>query len=130
VSVLRHPHARVDIDPDTTPEDFGRPGHIFPLRAKTGGVLRRAGHTEATIDLSRLAGFEPAGICVEIMNDDGTMARVPDLVKIAKQFDLKLVTIKDLIEYRLLSDSLIEEVTRVDMPTKYGHFKLVAFKEK
>src|SRR6478609_9385125 len=118
------------IDPNTKPEDLGRPGHIFPLRAKKGGVLRRTGHTEATVDLARLAGFEPVGVLVEIMNEDGTMARLPQLRKIADKFDLKIVSIKDLIEYRLKTDSLIEEVTRVDMPTKYGHFKLVAFKEK
>ena len=118
------------IDPNTKPEDLGRPGHIFPLRAKKGGVLRRAGHTEATVDLARLAGFESVGVLVEIMNEDGTMARLPQLKKIAKKFDLKIISIKDLIEYRLKTDSLIEEITRVDMPTKYGHFKLVAFKEK
>lgn len=118
------------INPQTKPEDLGRPGHIFPLRAKKGGVLRRTGHTEATVDLARLAGFEPAGVLVEVMNEDGTMARLPQLMEIAKKFDLKIVSIKDLIEYRLQSDSLIEEVTRVEMPTKYGHFKLVAFKEK
>ena len=118
------------IDPATTPADLGRPGHVFPLRAKKGGVLRRAGHTEASIDLARLAGFEPAGVLVEIINDDGTMARVPELQVIAKEYDLKLISIKDLIEYRLKTDSLIEEIVRVDMPTKFGHFKLVAFKEK
>jgi 3,4-dihydroxy 2-butanone 4-phosphate synthase/GTP cyclohydrolase II len=118
------------IDPATKPDDLGRPGHIFPLRAKKGGVLRRAGHTEATIDLARLAGFEPAGVLVEIMNEDGTMARLPELREIARKFDLKLISIKDLIEYRLKSDTLIEEIVRVDMPTKYGHFKLVAFSEK
>ncbi|HLZ89922.1 MAG TPA: bifunctional 3,4-dihydroxy-2-butanone-4-phosphate synthase/GTP cyclohydrolase II [Puia sp.] len=118
------------IDPATKPEDLGRPGHIFPLRAKRGGVLRRAGHTEATIDLARLAGFEPAGVLVEIMNEDGTMARLPQLLEIAKKFDLRVISIKDLIEYRLKIDSLIEEVVRVDMPTKYGDFKLIAFREK
>ncbi|MDR3713026.1 MAG: bifunctional 3,4-dihydroxy-2-butanone-4-phosphate synthase/GTP cyclohydrolase II [Puia sp.] len=118
------------VDPSTKPEDLGRPGHIFPLRAKKGGVLRRAGHTEATIDLARLAGFEPAGVLVEIMNEDGTMARLPELLEIAKKFDLRVVSIKDLIEYRLKTDSLIEEIVRVDMPTKYGHFKLIAFREK
>jgi 3,4-dihydroxy 2-butanone 4-phosphate synthase/GTP cyclohydrolase II len=118
------------IDPATQVADLGRPGHIFPLRAKDGGVLRRTGHTEATIDLARLAGFEPAGVLVEIMNEDGTMARLPELKEIAKKFDLKIVSIKDLIEYRLKTDSLIEEIVRVDLPTKYGHFKLVAFKEK
>ena len=118
------------IDPETKPEDLGRPGHIFPLKAKQGGVLRRAGHTEATIDLARLAGFEAAGVLVEIMNEDGSMARLPELRKIAKKFDLKLISIKDLIEYRLKTDSLIEEIVRVDMPTEHGHFKLIAFREK
>lgn len=118
------------INPDTKPEELGRPGHIFPLRARDGGVLRRTGHTEATVDLARLAGFESAGVLVEIMNEDGSMARLPELKKIAKKFDLKIISIKDLIEYRLKTDSLIEEVVRVDMPTKYGQFKLVAFKEK
>src|SRR4029079_15563744 len=118
------------IDPSTKPEEFGKPGHIFPLRAKKGGVLRRAGHTEATIDIARLAGLEPAGVLVEIMNEDGSMARLPELRVLAKKFDLKLISIKDLIEYRLKSDTLIEEIVRVDMPTKYGDFKLVAFYEK
>src|SRR6476620_6055788 len=118
------------IDPATQPGDLGRPGHIFPLRAKDGGVLRRTGHTEATIDLARLAGFEPAGVLVEIMNEDGTMARLPELQDLAKKFDLKIISIKDMIEYRMKRDSLIEEIVRVDMPTKYGHFKLVAFQEK
>ncbi|HXB32691.1 MAG TPA: bifunctional 3,4-dihydroxy-2-butanone-4-phosphate synthase/GTP cyclohydrolase II [Puia sp.] len=118
------------IDPATRPEDLGRPGHIFPLRAKRGGVLRRAGHTEATIDLARLAGYEPAGVLVEIMNEDGTMARMPELGEIATRHGLKIISIKDLIEFRLKTDSLIEEIVRVDMPTKYGHFKLIAFKEK
>lgn len=118
------------IDPNTKPEDLGRPGHIFPLRAKKGGVLRRTGHTEATVDLARLAGFEPAGVLVEIMNEDGTMARLPELIEIAKKFDFKIISIKDLIEYRIKRDSLIEEIVQVDMPTKYGHFKLVAFQEK
>lgn len=118
------------INPNTKPEDLGRPGHIFPLRAKKGGVLRRTGHTEATVDLARLAGFEPVGVLVEIMNEDGTMARLPQLRKIADRFNLKIVSIKDLIEYRLKTDSTIEEIVQVDMPTKYGQFKLVAFKEK
>ncbi len=118
------------IHPDTKPSDLGRPGHIFPLKAMTGGVLRRAGHTEATVDLARLAGLEPAGVLVEVMNEDGTMARLPQLIEIARKFDLKIISIKDLIEYRLTSDSLVEEIVRVDMPTKNGHFKLVAFKEK
>jgi 3,4-dihydroxy 2-butanone 4-phosphate synthase/GTP cyclohydrolase II len=118
------------IDPNTKPEELGKPGHIFPLRAKKGGVLRRAGHTEAAVDLARLAGHEPSGVLVEIMNEDGSMARVPDLVEIARKFDFKIVSIKDLIEYRIRRDSLIEEIVSVDMPTKYGHFKLVAFQEK
>lgn len=118
------------INPETTPEELGRPGHIFPLRAKKGGVLRRAGHTEATIDLARLAGFEPAGVLVEIMNEDGSMARLPQLMEIAKQFDMKIVSIKDLIEYRMERDTLIEEIVRVEMPTKYGNFTLVAFADK
>lgn len=118
------------IDSSTTPEDLGRPGHIFPLRAKKGGVLRRAGHTEAAVDLARLAGFEPAGVLVEIMNDDGSMARLSELKEIAKKFDFKIVSIKDLIEFRIKRDSLIEEIVRVDMPTQYGHFKLIAFQEK
>src|SRR4026208_207210 len=102
------------INPYTRPSDLGRPGHIFPLRAKKGGVLRRTGHTEATVDLARLAGFESAGVLVEIMNEDGTMARLPQLRRIADKFQLKIVSIKDLIEYRLKTDSLIEEVTRVN----------------
>src|SRR4051794_19556384 len=107
------------VDPATKAEDLGRPGHIFPLRAKKGGVLRRTGHTEATIDLARLAGFAPAGVLVEIMNADGTMARLPQLMEIAKKFDLKLVSIKDLIAYRLCKETLIKEEERVHMPTKY-----------
>jgi 3,4-dihydroxy 2-butanone 4-phosphate synthase / GTP cyclohydrolase II len=118
------------IDPATRPEELGRPGHIFPLRAKKGGVLRRAGHTEASIDLARLAGFEPAGVLVEILNEDGTMARLPELMELAKKFDFRIISIKDLIEYRLKRDSLIDEIVRVDMPTRYGHFKLIAFQEK
>ena len=118
------------VDHTTKPSALGRPGHIFPLRATTGGVLRRTGHTEAAVDLARLAGLEPAGVLVEVMNEDGTMARLPQLMEIAKKFDLRIISIKDLIDYRLKTDSLIEELVRVDMPTKYGHFKLVAFKEK
>lgn len=117
------------IDPNTKPEDLGRPGHIFPLRARSEGVLRRSGHTEATVDLARLAGFEPAGVLVEIMNDDGTMARLPELLEIAKKFDLKIISIKDLIEYRLRTESLIEEEVRVQMPTKHGNFELIAFRQ-
>jgi len=118
------------VDPETRPADLGRPGHIFPLKAKSGGVLRRSGHTEATVDLARLAGFEPAGVLVEIMNEDGTMARLPQLREIAQQWNLKLISIKDLIEFRLQQDSLIEEIVRVEMPTKYGHFQMIAFKDK
>jgi len=118
------------ISADTKPEELGKPGHIFPLRAKKGGVLRRAGHTEAAVDLARLAGLEPSGVLVEIMNEDGSMARLSDLILIAKKFDFKIISIKDLIEYRIKRDSLIDEIVRVDMPTKYGHFKLVAFQEK
>lgn len=119
-------------DPATKPDNLGRPGHIFPLRSKAGGVLRRVGHTEAATDLIRLAGYAyPYGaVLVEIMNDDGSMARLPDLMEVAKKFDLKIISIRDLIEYRLQRDSLIEEVVRVNMPTKYGDFTMVAFKEK
>ena len=117
------------INPDTKPDDLGRPGHIFPLRARNEGVLRRAGHTEATVDLARLAGFEPAGVLVEIMNDDGTMARLPELREIAKKFDLKIISIKDLIEYRLRTERLVEEEVHVHMPTKYGDFELYAFRQ-
>lgn len=117
------------VNPDTRAADLGRPGHIFPLRAKKGGVLRRTGHTEATIDMSRLAGFEPAGVLVEIMNEDGTMARLPQLKEIAKKFDLKLISIKDLIAYRLKAETLIKEEVRVQLPTKYGQFELIAFEQ-
>jgi 3,4-dihydroxy 2-butanone 4-phosphate synthase/GTP cyclohydrolase II len=117
------------IDPGTKPKDLGKPGHIFPLRAKAGGVLRRAGHTEAAVDLSRLAGYEPAGLIVEIMNEDGSMARLPELKAIAKKFDLKIITIEDLISYRMQHETLIEEIVEVDMPTKFGDFKLKAFKQ-
>lgn len=117
------------INPNTKPAELGKPGHIFPLRAKSGGVLRRAGHTEASIDLARLAGFEPAGVIVEIMNDDGTMARLPQLRKIADKFNLKLVSIEALIEYRLKHESLIERLVDVDLPTKSGHFDLVAYRQ-
>ena len=115
------------IDPKTKPEDLGRPGHIFPLRAKNGGVLRRSGHTEATIDLARFAGHGDAGVLVEIMNEDGTMARLPQLREIADKHNLKLVSIKDLIAYRLEKETLIKEEVRVKMPTKYGEFELIAF---
>jgi 3,4-dihydroxy 2-butanone 4-phosphate synthase/GTP cyclohydrolase II len=138
------------VNPKTKPQDLAKPGHIFPLQAKTGGVLRRAGHTEAAIDLARLADFEPAGIIVEILNDDGTMARLPELKKIAKKFNLKIISIADLIKYRLKYDSLIERIGRdaiyrvsnsnakdainrvsagVKLPTEYGDFNLVAYKQ-
>lgn len=120
---------RALIDPATKPEDLGRPGHIFPLRAKRGGVLRRAGHTEAAIDFARLAGFKPGGVLVEIMNEDGSMARLPDLVKVAERFKLKLVSIKDLIEYRIKKETLISRDVEVDMPTDHGHFRLIAFQQ-
>jgi 3,4-dihydroxy 2-butanone 4-phosphate synthase/GTP cyclohydrolase II len=120
---------RALVDPETKPEELGKPGHIFPLRAKRGGVLRRSGHTEAAIDFARLAGFKPAGVLVEIMNEDGSMARLPDLVKVAKRFNLKLVSIKDLIEYRLKKESLIKREIEVDMPTEHGHFKLIAYEQ-
>ena len=117
------------IEPNTKPNELGKPGHIFPLRAKKGGVLRRAGHTEAAVDISRLAGYEPAGLIVEIMNEDGSMARLPQLVDIAKKFDLKIVSIEDLIAYRMQHETLIEELVQIDLPTKYGDFKLKAFKQ-
>ena len=117
------------IKTSTKPKDLGKPGHIFPLRAKAGGVLRRAGHTEAAVDLSRLAGFEPAGLIVEIMNEDGSMARLPELIEISKKFDLKIITIESLIAYRMQHETLIKEVVEVDLPTKYGDFKLKAFKQ-
>ena len=118
------------VDPYTRAEDLGRPGHIFPLKAKKNGVLRRSGHTEATIDFARLAGFKPAGVLVEIMNDDGSMARLPDLRKVADRFNLKLVSIKDLIAYRLRNESLIEKKSSVEMPTEYGKFQLHAYQKK
>ena len=117
------------IDPTTKSDDLGKPGHIFPLRAKKGGVLRRAGHTEAATDLSRLAGFESAGVIVEILNEDGTMARLPELFVIAQKFNLKIVSIADLIEYRIKNESLIERIVDVKMPTTHGDFQLIAFKE-
>ena len=118
------------VDPNSKASDFGRPGHIFPLISKKGGVLRRAGHTEATKDLAKFAGFEPVGILCEIMNDDGSMARVPDLAKVAKQHDLKLITIQDLITYKRKKEMFVEETSVVDMPTKYGKFKLHTFLNK
>jgi len=118
------------VDDNTTPEMLAKPGHIFPLRSKKGGVLRRTGHTEATTDLAKLAGLKPAGVLVEIMNEDGSMARLPQLLEISKKHNIKIISIKDLIEYRLKQDALVEEITRVQMPTKYGNFTMVAFKEK
>lgn len=116
-------------DPETKPEELGRPGHIFPLRAKKEGVLRRAGHTEAAIDFARLAGFRPAGVLVEIMNRDGSMARLPDLIKVAKKFRLKLVSIKDLIAYRMKDESLVRRQVEVNMPTEIGQFRMVAYQQ-
>lgn len=117
------------VDPSIRPEELGKPGHIFPLKARKGGVLRRAGHTEAAVDLARLAGLQPAGVIVEILNEDGTMARTPDLFKIAEKFDLKFITIKDLIEYRIINETLISEEADIKLPTEYGDFKLKAFKQ-
>ena len=117
------------VDPSTQPTDLGRPGHIFPLKSRSEGVLRRTGHTEASMDFARLAGFKPSGVLIEILNEDGSMARLPDLRVIADKFDLKLVTIKDLIEYRLAKESLIKREIGVNMPTEWGSFELVAFKQ-
>lgn len=117
------------VDPKTKPEDLGRPGHIFPLKAKTGGVLRRTGHTEASMDFARLAGFKPSGVLVEVLNEDGTMARLPELRQIADKFNMKLVSIKDLIAYRLETESLIKREIGVDLPTELGHFDLIAFRQ-
>jgi len=116
-------------DKDTKPADFGRPGHIFPLRAKEGGVLRRTGHTEASIDLARLAGFKPAGILVEILNEDGTMARLPQLKKVAKKFDLKIISIEDLVAYRMKYDSLIYKTEDFPIQTRFGEFRLRSYKQ-
>lgn len=117
------------IDPQTQPGDFAKPGHIFPLKAKRGGVLRRTGHTEATIDIARMAGFEPAGVLVEIMNEDGTMARLPQLVDIAARFDLKIISIADLVAYRIEHETLIRKTEIVHMPTEYGDFELHAYEQ-
>jgi 3,4-dihydroxy 2-butanone 4-phosphate synthase / GTP cyclohydrolase II len=116
------------VDPQTKPYDLGRPGHIFPLRAKNGGVLRRTGHTEAAVDLARMAGFSPVGILVEILNEDGSMARLPQLIEVAKKFDLKIISIEELIQYRLRTETLIEREVEVKMPTVHGNFQLHAFK--
>jgi 3,4-dihydroxy 2-butanone 4-phosphate synthase/GTP cyclohydrolase II len=118
------------VDPNTKPEQLGRPGHIFPLKAKNRGVLRRSGHTEAAVDLARLAGLYPSGVLVEIMNDDGSMARLPELYEIAKKFDLKLVAIKDLISYLIQRESLIERGEEVLLPTYFGDFRIIPFKQK
>jgi 3,4-dihydroxy 2-butanone 4-phosphate synthase/GTP cyclohydrolase II len=115
------------IDPTMKPSDFGRPGHIFPLKSKPGGVLRRTGHTEATVDISVLAGFEPCGVLVEILNEDGTMARLPQLMEIAKRFDLKIISIEDLISYRLEKESIVSRQVEVDMPTAHGDFRLIDY---
>ena len=117
-------------DPKTKPSDLGRPGHINPLRARSRGVLRRAGHTEAAVDLARLAGLYPAGALIEIINEDGTMARLPQLIEVAKKFDIKIICIKDLISYRLKTESIVENGVEVDLPTQYGHFHLIPFRQK
>ena len=117
------------IDPGVSEGAFNRPGHIFPLKARHGGVLRRAGHTEAGVDLAKLAGLRPAAVIVEIMNEDGTMARLPDLRKVADRFDMKLITIDNLIKYRLENESMIERQISVKMPTEHGDFEMVAFKQ-
>jgi 3,4-dihydroxy 2-butanone 4-phosphate synthase/GTP cyclohydrolase II len=117
------------VDENIRPEELGRPGHIFPLKARKEGVLRRTGHTEAAMDFAKLAGFKPSGVLIEVLNEDGTMARLPDLRRMADKFNLKLVTIKDLVEYRLKTESLIKREIGVDMPTEHGHFDLIAFKQ-
>lgn len=116
-------------NPNSTPETFGKPGHIFPLRAKNKGVLRRAGHTEAAVDLTQMAGLQPAAALIEIMNENGTMARLPELMEIATQFDLKIISIADLIAHRIKAETLIEKGVEVNMPTAYGNFKLIPFKQ-
>ncbi|WP_373818437.1 bifunctional 3,4-dihydroxy-2-butanone-4-phosphate synthase/GTP cyclohydrolase II [Porphyromonas loveana] len=117
-------------DPNTRPSDLGRPGHICPLRARSRGVLRRAGHTEAAVDLARLCGMQPAAALIEIINEDGTMARLPQLWEVAKRFGLKIIAIKDLIAYRLRQESIVEKGVEVDMPTESGHFRLIPFRQK
>jgi 3,4-dihydroxy 2-butanone 4-phosphate synthase/GTP cyclohydrolase II len=116
-------------NPDTKPDELGRPGHIFPLKAKNRGVLRRSGHTEASVDLARLAGLTPVGVLIEIMNEDGTMARLPELLVLAQRFNLKIISIKDLITYRLQSESLIERGEEVSLPTHHGNFKIIPFRQ-
>ncbi len=118
------------IDPSTQPDELARPGHIFPLRAKEGGVLQRSGHTEAAVDLAKLAGFYPGGVICEIMNEDGTMSRVPQLFEAAKKYGLKMITIADLIAYRMLNEKLIKRVSEANLPTKYGVFKVIAYENK
>lgn len=117
------------VDPNTKPQDLGRPGHIFPLKAKNGGVLRRTGHTEAAVDLARLAGFEPAGILVEILSEDGTMARLPELKEVAKKFDLKIISIEDLVAYRMQNDSLISKKNDFQIETRFGSYRLRAYQQ-
>ncbi len=117
------------VNEDTKPEDLGRPGHIFPLKAKNGGVLRRTGHTEASVDLARLAGFKPAGVIVEIMNEDGSMARLPQLIDISKKHNLKLISIEDLVAYRMRNESLIEKMETINLPTENGDFIMTAYKQ-
>lgn len=117
-------------DPNTRPSDLGRPGHICPLRARSRGVLRRAGHTEAAVDLARLCGMQPAAALIEIINEDGTMARLPQLWEVSKRFGLKIIAIKDLIAYRFKQESIVEKGVEVDMPTEYGHFRLIPFRQK
>jgi len=117
-------------NPNIRPEDLGRPGHISPLRARSRGVLKRAGHTEAAVDLARLAGLYPAGALIEIINEDGSMARLPDLMEVSEKFGIKIISIKDLIAYRLKYESLVEKGEMVNMPTQYGHFKLIPFRQK
>ncbi|MEM1126372.1 MAG: bifunctional 3,4-dihydroxy-2-butanone-4-phosphate synthase/GTP cyclohydrolase II [Bacteroidota bacterium] len=117
-------------DPHVRASELGRPGHIFPLRAQAGGVLRRAGHTEAAVDLARLAGLQPVGVVVEILNDDGTMARRPELEVLAERFGMKLITIKDLIAYRMRHERLIQRAVEIEMPTQFGHFRMIAYEER
>lgn len=117
-------------DPRTKPSDLGRPGHVNPLRARSRGVLRRSGHTEAAVDLARLAGLYPAGALIEIINEDGTMARLPELLEVSRKQDIKIICIKDLIAYRLQTESIVDKGVEVDMPTEYGHFRLIPFRQK
>ena len=116
-------------DPKTKPSDLGRPGHVNPLRARSRGVLRRSGHTEAAVDLARLAGLYPAGALIEIINEDGTMARLPQLMEVSRKFGIKIICIKDLIAYRLKEESIVEKGVEVNMPTAYGHFRLIPFRQ-